>query len=308
MNRNYRLALLIGALFLGSLIFSGGGLFVDRLTATLFPIFSAGSTPNPLVQSPTQSPEDIQAEIKRLEAENKQLEEQIRTRLGQRVAPAAPTTSAAPQKKPTLQDLKDSTTYIVVNEPKERSFGSGVTLRCDPNTNQSGKYTCYILTVAHLFTGVDPKAKYENTFFKNNIKTGTYALTLIAADKDLDLALVKIITDKPLPAVRMAAADYRARVGGLVVQIGCPGGVTPPCELPSQPKITAINRFLGAPTVECSGQPKEGRSGGPLFDTDGLLIGICSARSPTDQRGIYSSWQAIDIFLKKIGYGTLPYR
>jgi len=62
-------------------------------------------------------------------------------------------------------------------------------------------------------------------------------------------------------------------------------------------RITALNRYLGPDNLECSGVPDQGRSGGGLLTKDGLVIGVCTAADPRDQRGIYAGLKAVQQLL-----------
>ncbi len=43
-----------------------------------------------------------------------------------------------------------------------------------------------------------------------------------------------------------------------------------------------IDKFLGPPNLQVAGAPVQGRSGGGLFNKDGLVIGVCNAADPED--------------------------
>ena len=124
-------------------------------------------------------------------------------------------------------------------------------------------------------------------------------IEVIARNKESDLALFKVKTDRKFSDVALTRDDQPAIIGSGAWQTGCPNGKNPNtfyCQ------VVAIDRYLGVSTVECSRQPEQGRSGGPLFNQKGEVIGICSAADPDEKRGIYSSWKAIKLFLKDLPY------
>jgi hypothetical protein len=60
-----------------------------------------------------------------------------------------------------------------------------------------------------------------------------------------------------------------------------------------------VDRYLEAPTIECTKQPVQGRSGGALFNTSGEVVGVCSAADPQLHRGIYVGLRAIHALLDR---------
>ncbi|MCA9561803.1 MAG: hypothetical protein KC583_24825, partial [Myxococcales bacterium] len=70
-------------------------------------------------------------------------------------------------------------------------------------------------------------------------------------------------------------------------------------------RITSIDRYLGPPNIEATGEPAQGRSGGGLFSNDGYLIGICNHGDPKDDEGIYASLPTIHWELDRVGQRRL---
>ena len=50
-----------------------------------------------------------------------------------------------------------------------------------------------------------------------------------------------------------------------------------------------MNKFQGAPNLTVAGQPVQGRSGGGLFSSEGYVIGVCNARDPQEQQGLFAA-------------------
>lgn len=188
--------------------------------------------------------------------------------------------------KPTQQDLINASVQILVDDSKGRTFGSGTVLKCERNDNDD-KFTCYVLTVAHVFSDYNKSSKLKVA----NLTGGKVLLV----NKDADLALVSVQSSRPLTTAHLAPRNWKPVVGERVIQIGYPQG-KPVSILTGKRShtIIAVNRYLGSGTIECSLQPIEGRSGGGLFlERTGEQIGVCSAREPSEKIGIYASLEEI---------------
>jgi len=100
---------------------------------------------------------------------------------------------------------------------------------------------------------------------------------LIGTDKKVDLALLRVKSDKPLKAVKFGDSD-KLRLGEWVVAIGNPfslgGSVTAGI-------VSARNRDINSGPydnyIQTDAAINRGNSGGPLFNLDGEVIGINTA-------------------------------
>jgi serine protease Do len=145
--------------------------------------------------------------------------------------------------------------------PREAtSLGSGFII--DP----SG----YIVTNNHVIEG----AEEITVRMQDNTE---YKAKLIGHDPKTDLALLKIDAPKPLPYVEWGDSD-KARIGDWVLAIGNPfglgGTVTAGILSARQRDINAgpYDDFL-----QTDAAINRGNSGGPMFDSDGKVIGINTA-------------------------------
>ncbi len=148
------------------------------------------------------------------------------------------------------------------NESRRQSgLGSGVIVSPDG----------YILTNNHVVEAADE----IEVALHNGQK---FAARVVGTDPDSDLAVLRIETGTPLPAVTLAAAEA-LRVGDVVLAIGNPFGVG---QTVTMGIVSALGRtHLGINTfenfIQTDAAINPGNSGGALVDGNGNLIGINTA-------------------------------
>lgn len=133
----------------------------------------------------------------------------------------------------------------------------------------------HIVTNAHV---VDGARSVEVTFQDGTSKDAE----VIGMDKDTDIALIKVKTDKDLPTIPFGDSNA-LRVGEPVVAIGNPFGLGISV---SSGIVSALGRDLNSGPfdnyIQTDAAINKGNSGGPLFDSDGNVIGMNTAiLSPT---------------------------
>jgi serine protease Do len=105
----------------------------------------------------------------------------------------------------------------------------------------------------------------------------TLPAKLIGHDDKTDLALLKVVSKKPLPAVKLGDSDH-ARVGDWVIAIGNPFGLG---STVTAGIVSARNRDIAAGPyddfIQTDAPINRGNSGGPLFDMNGMVVGVNSA-------------------------------
>ncbi len=145
-------------------------------------------------------------------------------------------------------------------EQETTSLGSGFII--DP--------AGYIVTNAHVIAdAAEISVKlHDNTELKAK---------LVGRDPKTDLALLKVESKTPLPFVKFGDSDA-SRVGDWVIAIGNPFGLGGSV---SAGIISARERSINAGPfddfIQTDAAINRGNSGGPLFNTDGQVIGINSA-------------------------------
>jgi len=128
----------------------------------------------------------------------------------------------------------------------------------------------YIVTNNHVVAGADEVTVrlYDDTELKAEV---------VGFDEKTDLALLKVETTEPLPAVRWGNSDD-TRIGDWVLAIGNPfglgGSVTAGIVSARKRDIMAgpYDDFL-----QTDASINRGNSGGPMFNMDGEVIGINTA-------------------------------
>ncbi len=145
-------------------------------------------------------------------------------------------------------------------ERRMQSLGSGFII--DP----SG----IIVTNNHVIDGADEitVTLQDNTSLK---------ATVIGRDDRMDIAVLKVTSDKPLPAVSFGDSDA-SRVGDWVLAIGNPFGLggTVTAGIVSA-RGRDIRQGPYDDFIQTDAAINKGNSGGPLFNMDGQVIGINTA-------------------------------
>jgi serine protease Do len=174
----------------------------------------------------------------------------------------APPPNTMPQLPPgsPLEDLFKNFLGPNSNRPRHvTSLGSGFII--DP----SG----YVVTNNHVIEDSDQ--------ITVSLQDGTsMPARVVGRDVKTDLALLKVSPKKPLPSAHFGDSDH-ARIGDWVVAIGDPFGIG---STVTAGIVSARNRNINAGDyddfIQTDAPINRGNSGGPLFDTDGNVIGINS--------------------------------
>ena len=131
----------------------------------------------------------------------------------------------------------------------------------------------YVMTNAHV---VEESENIKVIFSSGD----EYPATVIAADTDKDLALIKIKANKKLPFVHLGRSDD-LMIGETVIAIGNPYGYANSL---TSGILSATNRDIRVSEgtwlrglIQTDAPINPGNSGGPLFNINGELIGINTA-------------------------------
>ncbi|MEP5758310.1 MAG: Do family serine endopeptidase [Litoreibacter sp.] len=127
----------------------------------------------------------------------------------------------------------------------------------------------YIVTNNHV---IDQADEIEVEFFSGE----RLDATLIGTDPKTDIALLKVESDEPLPFAQFGDSDV-SRVGDWVIAVGNPLGQGFSV---SAGIISARERALSGTYddfIQTDAAINKGNSGGPLFNTEGDVIGVNTA-------------------------------
>jgi thiol-disulfide isomerase/thioredoxin len=212
-------------------------------------------------------------------------------------ATAVPPRSLAPRAQPMVGDaqLLAASVRLRIEDAEGHSCGSGTIIDARPGGE------ALILTCGHIFRDSKGRGKIEVDLFGPAPGTRLPGRVL-AYDLKRDVGLVAIQPPGPVTVARVAPPGYTIRSGDAVASVGCDNGDNPTVQ---RSRINSLDRFLGPPNLQVAGQPIVGRSGGGLFSSEGLVIGVCNAADPTDREGLFAALGSIHSELDELGISSV---
>lgn len=184
----------------------------------------------------------------------------------------------------------DAAVRLHVDDLDGRGAGVGSGTIIDTHFNEEAKAEeALIITCGHLFRDSQGKGKITVDLFVGG-QVRTVEGQLLDFDVKRDIALVTIWPGVRVTPMQVAPKEFVARPQDRVFTIGCSEGREPTMQ---DSRVTVINRFTSRPNINVAGIPANGRSGGGLFSTEGLLIGVCNAANEADNEGMYASLPTI---------------
>ncbi len=203
---------------------------------------------------------------------------------------------------------------------KEWGFGSGTII-------YSSAEESIILTCAHIFRvkgATQPLPKDFRVPITVDLFTGQLVTRnpaqvsrgeqdivgeAIDYDFDNDVGLIRIRPGRKLPSSRVVPPWWHPEKGMKMYTVGCSHGedATAWDTMILDPKITMSNTATRKTfsEIKCVHQPKEGRSGGGLYTTDGYVAGVCDFADPNEHVGLYAVPEAIHRLLDRNDYMAL---
>lgn len=191
--------------------------------------------------------------------------------------------------------LLNATVRLRVNEGQASSCGTGTII--DARDSEA-----LVITCGHLFRDSQGKVPVSVEMFEvipDGIRAiGQASGQVVCFDLERDVALVSFRPNRKVAVAPVASVRTNVQRGDRVTSIGCSNGQDPSV---IETRVTHLDRYQGAPNLEASGAPVEGRSGGGLFNAEGNLIGICYAADHEGNEGLYAALESIHDQLAKLG-------
>jgi S1-C subfamily serine protease len=163
----------------------------------------------------------------------------------------------------------------------------------------------YVLTANHVVAeaGTVQVITFSKASYPKSATTYSGG-TVIARAKDEDLAVIRFKTTDEMPGMLPLCPPKAIPTGDAlsVLSVGCVTGEPPTCIAGAKASKKLVRRPGVKEAVifwEIDKEPAKGRSGGPLVDRQGRLIGICSGRS--GGKGYYCHTSEIHKVLKNNG-------
>lgn len=191
----------------------------------------------------------------------------------------------------TPDELINSCVRLKVEDPTGSSYGSGTIV-------DARQGDALVLTCGHIFRDSQGKGTIKVDMCGPGLPQQLPG-RIVSYDLQNDIALVSIRPGIPVRVAPVAPQGHAVARGTKVITVGCDHG-GPATAIPSH--VASINKFVGPPeNVQVAGAPVEGRSGGGLFTTDGLVIGVCNAADPADNEGLFAALRSIHQELDEVG-------
>jgi S1-C subfamily serine protease len=192
------------------------------------------------------------------------------------------------------RQLLECSVRLTVSDATGKSYGTGTVV----DTLQQD---ALIVTCGHLFRGEAAKGEIVIEQFAvtaEGVRVSERSRgQLIHHDLDRDVALVSFRPTGPVKKASVAP-QLVENVNDRVWSVGCDRGADPTVR---STRVTALDRYHGAPNIEAAGAPVQGRSGGGLFNAKGELVGVCFAADNEGDEGLYSSLPSIHAELDVVG-------
>lgn len=171
---------------------------------------------------------------------------------------------------------------LTIEDPDGFSYGTGTII----DARQS---EALVLTCGHIFRDSKGNGKISIDMFAPGAPQKVPG-RLVSYDLKRDIGLISFKPGVTITPARLAPENHRATRGDKVFTVGCNNGANPTVE---ESHVTSIDKFRGPANLQVAGQPVQGRSGGPVFSADGLVIGVCNAADPADNEGLYAALPTI---------------
>jgi S1-C subfamily serine protease len=163
----------------------------------------------------------------------------------------------------------------------------------------------YLLTANHVVAGAKRVEVTTFTAESHPLAAAVYrAAEVVAQSAESDLAVLRLTTRDEMPGLVPVCPPSKVPRGKdfVALSVGCSGGGAPSVALEDVKARRRVRKPKADGAVLCwetAKAPAKGRSGGPLLDRDGRLIGLDSGAG--DGKGYYTHVEEIYAFLRHNG-------
>jgi thiol-disulfide isomerase/thioredoxin len=203
-------------------------------------------------------------------------------------APSAPVSAAATPAQIRQASLNSTVRIRIEDRPGQVSYGTGTII--DTRNGHA-----LVITCGHLFRDSGKKGRVTIDAFVDGAKR-TIEARVLDFDLEYEIGLLVMSPGGVVQSVQVADESGQPKPGQPLFSVGCNAGADPTI---MEMQVTAIDRFMGAPNIECTGSPVQGRSGGGLFNEAGQLVAVCFGALGGEERGAYSGLPTIHWLLTK---------
>jgi thiol-disulfide isomerase/thioredoxin len=214
-----------------------------------------------------------------------------------------PDEGGRPAKGPTNPDPWATVVRIKVHGQGSIGFGSGTIIHSTPEES-------IVLTCAHIFKLegrqqahpskfprritvdlFDGKLSGQKPAMVHHIDGETYEGKAIDYDFARDVGLIRIKPGRRLPCSRVVPTHWTPKERMQLTTVGCSEGrdATAWSTVIVKPSMRGLSGNPQYEAIECTTAPKQGRSGGGLYTTDGYLAGVCDFAEPRGNHGLYAT-------------------
>ena len=211
------------------------------------------------------------------------------------------------REEPVFENPKPWETVVRIRVLAQGSvgFGSGTIIHSSPKE-------ALILTCAHIFK-LDGQRQAPPNRFPRKIMIDLFdgklhgekpaqvhfveSIEGQAVDYDftLDVGLIRVRPGRRLPSARVVPAHWEPQSRMKMLTVGCSEGqdATAWHTVIVNPQMRGLAGNPSYQAIECLIAPKQGRSGGGLFTTDGYVAGVCNFAEPHGNHGLYATPRSI---------------
>ena len=189
-----------------------------------------------------------------------------------------------------IRTARNATVRIRIKDQTGVSLGSGTIV--DVHGEEA-----LVLTCGHIFHNSQGRGEILCDLFAPNSPSGVPG-KLISYNAKRDIGLISIRPGVEVSAVRIGGAGCSPQKREAAFSLGCNRGSEPTV---IRDRVLDINRYLGPANIVVGGRPVEGRSGGGLFNSEGMLIGVCNAADPKADEGLYAALGPVHAELDSAG-------